>query len=1821
MMLTELLATLRDLNVHLYVEGDALRCKAPKNTLSDAVKVQLKTQKQALIELLSLAGKHDRTPIIPVLRTRPVPLSYAQQRLWFLDQLEPGNAFYNIPVCVRLSGTLNNVGLEQSLNEIVRRHENLRTTFATTNGQAEQSIAAGLVIPVARVDLTGLSEPLRLATAQEICRREAAVPFDLSTGPLVRATLLSLADAADRQEYVLMVILHHIISDGWSSSVLIQEFGTVYEAFSRGKGSPLKELTVQYADFVYWQRQWLAGAVLQGQIDYWRQQLQGAPSLLELPTDRNRPTIMGYRGATYPFTVPLALSETLQRFSRSRDATLFMTLLAVFKVLLFRHSHQKDLSVGTPIANRNRLELEELIGFFVNTLVLRSDLSGDPAFEVLLAQIRQTVLDAQNHQDLPFEQVVEALQPERNMSYNPLFQVLFVMQNTPNSSLKLSGLNIRSMEDENATTKFDLTLFITERPEGLDCCFEYNTDLFERDTICRLAGHYLTLLQSAVATPDTRLSELPLLTSKERQQLFIDWNDTAAAYPCDRYIPQLFEGQAAETPDAVAVVFEDRALSYAELNAKANQLAHYLLLNGVGPEVLVGLCIERSLEMIIGLIAVLKAGGAYVPLDPGHPQERLDFMIGDVNAPIVLTQADLLNKLASCPARVFCLDTQWPEVALEATTNPVISILPANLAYCIYTSGSTGRPKGVGVPHLGILNRLQWMQERYHLQAADKVLQKTPFSFDVSVWEFFWPLISGACLVVARPEEHKDSTALMDTIIRHQVSTIHFVPSMLQAFVDTPGVEQCRSLKRVICSGEALPAELVRRFYQKSVARLHNLYGPTEASVDVTAWFCPPDNTADLIPIGRPIANISLYILDKQLNPVAVGVLGELYIGGVGLARAYLNRPDLTAEKFIPDPFSKRGGRLYKTGDLARYLRDGDIEYSGRIDHQVKIRGIRIELGEIESLLMRSPEVKEAVVLAREDIPGDKRLVAYVVPEQNRQYDDGEDFREILSGEQVSHWQMLWELTYDKEDAKKPELNLAGWNSSYTGLSIPEEEMNEWIENTVKRIKSYQPRSLLEIGCGGGLLMLRVAPDCGRYVGTDFSLAALSYLQSQLEGLQRDMSHVQLLNLPAHDFTGIAEESFDMVVINSVIQYFPTSAYLVDVLKGAMRAVVPGGRLFIGDVRNLALLYPFYTAVELRRATPSMDITELKQRLYGYRIKEEELIIAPEFFLRLKEQIPQIGDVEILPKRGRYQNEMTQYRYDVVLHKEAQTESPAELHWLDWRAEQLTLSKLRQILTQSAPELLAIKNIGNVRVGCDVHAYELLDGMRTPQTVGDLQKSLDAFQAAGADPEDLWELAGDLPYHVELSWASGSKSGSFDMVCRYRQSSDAAFANKALKWLTRNDGDDCGKQAYANNPLQGRIYQATKTRLQGLLQEQLPGYMVPAHFGFLDMLPLTANGKVDRKALPALEVGLQLQKQYIAPRNKTEEILANIWAEILNVGRIGVQDNFFELGGNSLLAVSLAHAIQSVLGGHLDLVALFQAPTIEEFARLLLDESSRVSSPLVALKTSGTQPPLYCIDPGGYVFEYKALAQGMRHGPAVYGIDSRSLLLSPTRQYASFIDAAAHYVKVILDHQIEGPYYLLGWSMGGAIALMIARILESQGREVALVGLLDTRIGATDESGEASECLARYARYLNPAEYKVFEQIDDWEKQTFQAQLIDLPFDERIEQVILWAMKQGCLRRNLPVALLKLQFIIAENSFRLLAAHRWDVIKAPLYVWWAGDTLKSHGPQPEDWRQYTSGAIYSEAIEGSHMDIIKSQQLYNRLAEILKEIQFPIIGR
>ena len=1000
----------------------------------------------AKLELLAqqLKARTARAAKIQPIPRRPTaqttPLSFAQQRLWFLDQLAPGSATYNITTVIRFVGQLNVGALAQSLDEIIRRHEVLRTSFPSTDGQPVQIIADSARIKLTLVNLQELAEAERESAAQRLAQEETQQPFDLAQGPLLRATLLQV----DKTVSVALLTMHHIISDGWSRGVLTREIAALYEAFAKGQTSALPALAIQYADYAVWQRKWLQGEVLEKQLAYWRQQLAETP-VLELSTDKPRRALQHVHGATQTSALPLDLTEALKSLSRQDGATLFMTLLAALNVLLWRYSGQTDIVVGTPVAGRNRLETEALIGFFVNTLALRTQVNPQLGFRELLARVVETTLAAHAHQDVPFERLVEELQPERRWSHTPLFQIMFIAQNTSQPKLKLSTLLVNAVPTENETAKFDLTVAMREAESGLIVSFAYNTDLFEGATIKRMMGHFETLLGGLVANPQESISSLPLMRESERQQLLVEWNETKRDYPGEYCLHEQVERQAALTPNAVALIHEETQVSYRELNERANQVGHYLQRQGVGPEGRVGVLLGRSVEMVVGLLGILKAGGAYVPLDPQYPPERLTLMAADAGLRVVLTQQHWLGDWAGGEAELVCLDGEAAWLRQEARTNPTSRARAENLAYVIYTSGSTGQPKGVAITHGSAVTLMQWAQETFTAVELSGVLAATSLSFDLSVFELFAPLTSGGTVILA-----ENVLALPSLAAAPSVRLVNTVPSALREMLRLGEVPP--AVQTINLAGEALPGALVQQLYERAtVQRVLNLYGPSEDTT-YSSYEVVPRGGGRAPTIGRPVANTQSYVLGEQLEPVPMGVAGELYLGGAGLARGYLNRPGLTAAQFVPNPFSELGGaRLYRTGDLARYLSTGELEFLGRRDQQVKVRGYRIELGEIEAALNERDDVREALVQAREDEPGDKRLVAYLVASEGSAPPVTE-LRDYLRARLPSYmvpasfvWLEALPLTpngkVDRRALPAPELTRAELEQTYLAPRTPVEEL------------------------------------------------------------------------------------------------------------------------------------------------------------------------------------------------------------------------------------------------------------------------------------------------------------------------------------------------------------------------------------------------------------------------------------------------------------------------------------------------------------------------------------------------------------------------------------------------------------------------------------------------------------------------------------------------------------------------------------------------------------------------------------------------------------
>jgi amino acid adenylation domain-containing protein len=940
--------------------------------LADAIELGLRTGQPALLPLL-------RAPAAAA-----TPLSFGQERLWFISRLDPGSATYNLPAALRLRGQLDVAVIGRCLEEIVRRHEVLRTTFGEIEGEPVCAVlpAESWLLPT--IDVSGLDRPSREREISALLVRSSWEPFDLARGRLLRVRLLK----AGAEEWLALICLHHIAADAWSIGLLIEELTALYPAFLARRASPLPAPAIQYSDFAYWQRQALRGETLKHHVAYWLGQLRGAPPVLELPLDRPRPPASNGRSGHVDLILPEALATTLRAFGRRRGSTLFMTLLAGFEALLLRCSGLEDLVVGVPVAGRRHIATERLIGFFVNVLALRTRFSAAAGFAAAVAETRERMLAAFAAQELPFEKLVEELQPERSPSYTPVFQVTFQLVTFAGSSLRLPGLHLEQVAIGGAAMNFDLNLEARELAGEVQLRLAYKTELFDAATLRRWLGHLQTLLAAGMTRPEQALGEISMLPAGEHHHLTREWNDTARRPASAALLPEMLETQALRTPAATALIFGGEEITYAELHHRAKRLAAHLRSLGVGPESVVGVHLERCAEMVVALLGVLWAGGAYLPLDPAYPRERILFLLADAHIGVVLSRGALagnLSGLSGAAPKVVDLDGDWLE-RLPAAEGAAAQVDAGNLAYVIYTSGSTGVPKGVMNTHGAIANRLLWAQSAGRLTAADRVLQKTPFSFDVSVWEFFWPLMTGACLVVAEPGGHQDPAYLAAVIRRRRVTLMHFVPSMLEVFLAQAPADAWRTVRQVITSGETLSADLHDRFFARSGTRLQNLYGPTEAAVDVSHWTCEPDSGLLTVPIGRAIANVTLHVLDRAMQPAPLGVPGELWIGGAGLSRGYLGRPDWTAERFVPDPLGEQAGaRLYRTGDLARRRADGAIEFLGRLDHQVKIRGLRIELGEIEAVARRHPDVREALLAVRPGVDGTPRLGAYVVPQAGHQ--------------------------------------------------------------------------------------------------------------------------------------------------------------------------------------------------------------------------------------------------------------------------------------------------------------------------------------------------------------------------------------------------------------------------------------------------------------------------------------------------------------------------------------------------------------------------------------------------------------------------------------------------------------------------------------------------------------------------------------------------------------------------------------------------------------------------------------------------------------------
>ncbi|WP_409370972.1 amino acid adenylation domain-containing protein, partial [Mycolicibacterium setense] len=1487
-----------------------------------------------------------RAPLVAGERPRLIPLSFAQQRLWFLNRFEDGAATYNMPIAFRINGALDLGALDAALDDVITRHESLRTVFRDVDGVPSQKVLPaqpGLwrrggpaMVQVAEGDLAGELTAL------------AGYTFDLASEIPIRAQIYALGP----ERFVLGIVLHHIAFDGWSMAPMARDVSEAYRSRTLGRAPAWSPLPVQYADYTLWQHGWLGSesdpdSVLASQLTYWRRELADLPEVVSLPTDRPRPPALSYRGDAIDLCIDPESWAGIKAVATAHNATASMVLQATIAVALHRAGVGDDIALGTPIAGRTDQALDELVGFFVNTWVLR--LGVDPAlsFSEVLERVRQKALDAYANQDVPFELLVERLNPTRSTSHHPLFQVALAFQNNVRPEIQLDDLDVEPVTADIRTARFDLEFDLREISSGdSSALFElkaapdegrgalmaagtvaYATDLYDRSSVERLVGWFSRVVDAVVADSSVVVGEIGLLDHDEQDRVLHKWSGAEVSPPVGLAQDSLAAAVAAD-PDAIAVIDGTRELSYRELDEDSNRLARALIEAGVGPERAVGVAISRCAELVIAWWAVLKAGGVYVPVDPGHPAERIATVLDTAEAVCVLTRGmgglEGTDGHLVIPLEVVDLSGYSAERVTDSDRLSPLDIDDA--AYVIFTSGSTGTPKGVAISHAGVLGVAAAHHDLLGVAPQSRVLMVAAPTFDASVFEWLWAVASGAALVVAPPDSYAGE-ALAEVLAGQRVDAALITPTVLATLDPT----QIDGLDTLVTGGEACPAELVAAWAPGR--RMFNAYGPTEVTIWST-WSAL--SAGEPVRIGAPVPGTCALVLDARLNPAPVGVVGELYLAGPAVARGYVGRPDLTADRFVANPFGAPGTRLYRTGDLVRWTDTGCLEYRGRADAQIKLRGQRLELGEIENTLLTCPKVTRAAAAVHRGSTGVDHLVGYIALEQTSSADHDADV--------VDQWQGIYDELYDADlDTVEFGNDFRGWNSSYTDDPIPLQEMEEWRSATVDRILALRPQRVLELGVGSGLLLSQLAPKCVEYWGTDFSAPTIQKLQSAVVGHPWG-DRVHLLTRPAHMTEELPQNRFDMVVINSVVQYFPSAGYLAEVIDKAVDLLAPGGTLFVGDVRNHSLQAAFQTGIALARSRNGTDTDEIRQRVQRAMLGEPELLLAPEFFTTWAADHPSVGGIAIQVKRGEADNELSRYRYDVIIHKSptqvCSLTSAPNWTWTDCAG----LSGLQAELTAQQPSTVRVSGIPRAGVITDVVTEQALSA-GLPIVEALVHADTGAADAV-VTPEMVYRLGEAAGYHVAVTW--GAQPGTLDAV--FIATSDGQ-ALPALTDLYQPATDSRQRGGYANDPHTN----SKVTAVRQWLADRLPEYMVPSQIVVLDEFPLTSSGKIDRKALPEPTF---VATSFRAPETDMEKIVAEVFTEVLGLGRAGLDDDFFVLGGDSLIAIRVCARLRSALGRDVPVRYLFDAPTVGGLADYLNRHHDGVARPPLTARHRPAMVPL-----------------------------------------------------------------------------------------------------------------------------------------------------------------------------------------------------------------------------------------------------------------------
>ncbi|MBD2821636.1 amino acid adenylation domain-containing protein [Xenorhabdus sp. 42] len=1524
--------------ITLFVVDNQLQYETNRDSIPSELFNEWKNYKQELTDFLS---QMDSTEEAQIHQTQKIqrnagaadyPLSFAQQRLWFIDQLTEGSAQYNCVEDFRLRESLNIQAIEAAVRTVLERHEALRTHFKTIDNEPRQVIATTYDLPINYYDLSAFPEAAKKEQIKQLTEEEENQIFKLDTDLMLRMRVIKLAE----KDYAIIYNVHHIACDSWSQEIFLKELLTLYRVYCHDGKNPLPALKIQYADYAQWQRDWLQGKVLEKQLTYWEKQLSGISPIHHFPLDNSRPEKQGLEGHIHTQRIPMYLTQKVRVLCTQHEVTLFMFLETAFAVLLSRYSGEKDILVGTALAGRTHHDVEPLIGFFVNSLVIRTDLSGKLTFSELLKQNSRNILDAYAHQDIPFQTLVEKISPERNLNYNPIFQIAFTLENTQQDTMLEQNKHIEIKKRPFWKARFDLEVHIYEKDNELYLEWISDASLFNRNTIDRLMVNYETLLSNIVevmkysaghyaVNKEPSVHEIPLLSDSERQILLHHRNGPRKQNHDGLCFHELFEKQVSLHPGKMALVFGDSTLSYQALNQQANQVAHYLLEQGIKPDALVALCIPRSLQVIVALLGILKAGGAYVPLDPSYPRARLQYMLEHSQVEIILTETHLLEKLPIDQQKVVCLDSDEIKAQLqhkptENITERPFPLTENHLAYVIYTSGSTGKPKGAMLEHKGWVNLAHAQAALFGVGSHIRGLQFASWSFDAAILELSMTLAYGATLYLISENQRRSPELLNDIVEKHQITHAVLPPALLPHL----DFNQWRSVSTLMLAGEAVPPYMAAQWSQER--QLFNVYGPTECTSIITSGLLTADKR---VTIGKPLPNAVMRIMDSDGHLVPLGAVGELHIGGIQLARGYRNAPELTEKQFIRDPFSDdQNDRLYRTGDLVRWTPEGELEFIGRIDSQIKIRSHRIELGEIESVLSGQAILSSAAVITHGD-GEDKKLIAYVCPNPEWLAEKATTF----NASYMESWAKFFDEQYRQTTAEniitdKHDGDFGVWLNSYTHQPLPLEQMEEWRAGIMQHIEVQHPRRLLEIGCGTGLLLYRYAEQCESVLATDISAEVLARHPPILQ--QRGWSHIQLRHGDALNSGALIPAAFDTVVINSVVQYFPNVQYLDNVIAQLLPAVEAGGKILLGDIRNLDLLTAHITAIEQSHADGQrIDVGTLANRVQRRLQQEKEFLLSPTYFAQLPDRYPEIGRVDILVKRGIGDNEMLRYRYDVILHKQAKDAEPYQappVTWFDFNAIGFkTTEEIYSLLQAGTFDTFGISAIPNARIKDDV---EVAEGLRhwpanqilhPPEYAGKF--SLQAAKQVQA-LESLFQYAEQCGYQCGLTWSQQQP----DLL-------DVIFSRSALPQIQART--DYSQTHLANYPQLSSIGGELSEHLESALKKQLPEYMVPSLYITLERMPLSLNNKIDKKALPTPIDSDLRQQAYIAPENEIEIQISQLWQDLLKVHQVGLRDNFFTLGGHSLQAIRLISLIRNALCIEIPLKSIFENPTLEKFSQIV----------------------------------------------------------------------------------------------------------------------------------------------------------------------------------------------------------------------------------------------------------------------------------------------